>query len=395
MSIAVILIAFVPALVAPIVAVTTRSKSKTIMAGIAIGLLGALTGNPAFALLDAAAAIGGLWLALRIFPTTLDQGPLPEAKRTPERAAPLPEVILGPSSVVNGPRPASAPRSRPDFARPITCGSSEIRPAPVPRTGSVSYIVAFVKYSDAAKEYPVACFRTDVIRGDDVIVSLGDGRFVRSTVVAVKYLNWACTSRIVCKASEATLIDGRLNLLEGTPSRVGLVSADWLISLLRDRGWTPLKYINTYRIVLAYNNDLQTARIWVRKNGVDLQLLPDKQPMPRPFSQLSNALTEGRFVRHYLAHTTFNLFEGIMRFAQSFEAGEGLYDRFFVPVGRPDRRTEALKEASERRKRDRLFKRDDEFDPADYVASNGGGDRAYLGDGMWVTSDGRFEDSGH
>jgi hypothetical protein len=202
----------------------------------------------------------------------------------------------------------------------------------------MSYIIAFVNFLNLPKDYPVECFRTDIKPSDNVIVELSDGRLTTANVAALKYLNWDCKAKIVCKAEEGALVDGRVHLVPGTPRKVGLVSGDCLIDLLRERGWTPLRYTNTYRMVLAYNNEVQTARIWVRRNGVDLQLASDLQPMPRPFSTLSSCLTEGRLVRHYLSQTTFNLLEGAIRFAQAFERNDGDYDRFFVSVGQRDRR---------------------------------------------------------
>ena len=202
----------------------------------------------------------------------------------------------------------------------------------------MSYIIAFVKFFNLNEEYPVECFRTDIKPADNVIVELSDRRLATATVVALKYLNWDCKSKIICKAGEGTASDGGVNLVQGTPRKIGLVSADCLIALLRERGWTPFRYTKTYRTVLAYNNEVQTGRIWLRKNGVDFQVLSDVQPMPRAFSKPSLSIMDGRFVRHYLSHTTFNLFEGAVRFAEAFERNEGAYDRFFVSVGQGDRR---------------------------------------------------------
>lgn len=181
------------------------------------------------------------------------------------------------------------------------------------------------------------CFRTDIKPADNVIVQSIDGRLSPAIVAKLKYLNWDCKSKIICKADEGILSDGRIHLVPGTPRKIGLVSVDCLIALLKERGWTPLRYATTYRMVLAYNNDVQTGLIWVRKNGVDFQLLSNVQPMPRAFSKLSHSFSNGRSVRHYLSHTTFNLFEGAIRFAQAFECNEGAYDRFFVSVGKSDR----------------------------------------------------------
>ena len=202
----------------------------------------------------------------------------------------------------------------------------------------MSYIIAFVNFFNLTKEYPVECFRTDIKPADNVIVKMSDGRLATGAVLALKYLNWDCKSRIICKADEGTVSDGGVHLAPGTPRKIGLVSGDCLIALLRERGWTPFRHTNTYRMVLAFNNEVQTGRIWVRKNGVDLQLLSDVQPMPAQFSKPSFSISDGRFVRHYLSHTTFNLFEGATRFAQAFERDEGAYDRFFDSVGQGDRR---------------------------------------------------------
>lgn len=201
----------------------------------------------------------------------------------------------------------------------------------------MSYIIAFVTFSNVDKEYPVECFRTDIKPADNVIVQSIDGRLAVAIVTRLKYLNWDCRSKIICKADEGSLSDGRIHLFPGTPRKIGLVSVDCLISLLKERGWTPLHYTTTYRMILAYNNDVQTGLIWVRKNGVDFQVLSNVMPMPRAFSKLSHSFYDGRSVRHYLSHTTFNLFEGAIRFAQAFERNEGTYDRFFISVGKSNR----------------------------------------------------------
>lgn len=167
---------------------------------------------------------------------------------------------------------------------------------------------------------------------------MGDGRIAEAKVVALKYLNWDCKSKIICKVAEGTVSKGIVNIVEGTPRKIGLVSGDCLVTQLRAHGWTPFRYTKTYRMVLAYNNEVQTARIWLRKNGVDFQVLSDVHAMPRTFSKPSFSITDGRFVRHYLSHTTFNLFEGAFRFAEAFKRNEGAYDRFFISVGQSNRR---------------------------------------------------------
>lgn len=228
----------------------------------------------------------------------------------------------------------------------------------------MSYIVAFIRLPGTSKEYPVHCFRTDIKPEDAVIVELfGDrfesDRFEIGRVSAVKYLDWDCKARLVCKVGEGEITSRGVQFAPGTPRSVGIVSGEMLIARLRERGWTPYHSLVTYRMVLAFNNEFQTARILVRRHGVDFQVHPDLQALPPALSKASIATTEGRFVRHYLAHTTFNLYEGAIRFAEAFERNEGNYDRFFVSVGESDRRTVEQKAAAPRA--ERAHREDDGF----------------------------------
>lgn len=218
----------------------------------------------------------------------------------------------------------------------------------------MSYIVAFVRLPGTSKEYPVRCFRTDIKPEDAVIVELFGDRFEIGRVSTVKYLDWDCKARVVCKVGEGEITSRGVQFAPGTPRSVGLVSGEMLITRLRQRGWTPYHSLaTTYRMVLAFNNEIQTARILVRRHGVDFQVLPDLQALPPALSKASVAIAEGRFVQHFLAHTTFNLYEGAIRFAEAFERNEGNYDRFFVSVGERDRRTEEQKAAAAKAKRTR------------------------------------------
>lgn len=210
----------------------------------------------------------------------------------------------------------------------------------------MSYIVAFVRLPGTSKEYPIRCFRTDIKPEDAVIVELFGDRFEIGRVSTVKYLDWDCKARLVCKVGEGEITSRGVQFAPGTPRSVGIVSGEMLIARLRERGWTPYHSLVTYRMILAFNNEFQTAQILVRRHGVDFQVLPDLQALPPALSKASVAVTEGRFVRHYLAQTTFNLYEGAIRFAEAFERNEGNYDRFFVSVGESDRRTVEQKAAA-------------------------------------------------
>ncbi|UJM90429.1 hypothetical protein LRK24_00555 [Rhodanobacter denitrificans] len=259
----------------------------------------------------------------------------------------------------------------------------------------MSYIVAFVKFPESESEYPVGCFRVDLKGGDEVVVRLADQRLRSAVVKTVQYLNWDCNSYIECKRSEATdAHDGSLALPAKSPVHIGLATYHALGHTLARDGWVPLNhYSGVYRIVYLHTNETQTSAILIRRNGVDIQLLSDKLDVaPKPQGVFETPLTRGRLVRHYLAHTRFNLFEGIYRFSKAFMETSGDYDRFFTPVGSRDKRTSKLKALSEQRQREkRRGAGSGMLDIYDAI-SDGSDGPAYLGDGMWLDSSGGLHD---
>lgn len=199
----------------------------------------------------------------------------------------------------------------------------------------MSYIIAFVEIDGGDGDYPVNCVRNDIRPGDNVIIRLPERGLRWARVVRTEFLNWNCKGRIECLASEAVLnADGVKVPPKGTPHVVGLTTMEATVVHLKNNGWVPVKPLNTYRRCLVNINSTQTALIMFRKNGVDLAVSPTRMDkLPRPFSDFSHAFTGGLSVRHHLSMTKFNLYEGIARFAQSFMADEGNYDRYFKPVG--------------------------------------------------------------
>lgn len=256
----------------------------------------------------------------------------------------------------------------------------------------MSYIIAFVKFLDSTKIFPVECFRTDLAPNDQVIVRLGSGELRHALVVQKKYLNWDCKGRVECKASEASESSiGETILPRGCPIISGIATPTAFVSAVRNMGWIPQKASQRmYRNVLARANETRTAYIFVRRNGIDIKVVEGvADELLRPYSLCNCSLSEGRVVRHSLAHTTFNLFEGVLRFCKSFDGNETDLDRYFVAVGDSDKRTEELKAISKARKSQRS-EMQDIYD----ACSDGSGGPAYLGDGMWISSSGRLDDFG-
>ncbi len=256
----------------------------------------------------------------------------------------------------------------------------------------MSYIIAFISFEDSTREFPVQCFRTDIKQGDKVIVRRTDGKLRPAIVQNLKYLNWDCNGRIECKADEIEhRSNGEIVLPKGAPLVYGVSSSDVFIKGLKSHGWVPVKSKRRqYRTVLGFANKSNVAYIFVRKNGIDIQMLPrvDNQ-IVKPYSMHEISFNEGKMVQHFLAHTTFNLFEGILRFSKSFIENEADLERYFIPQGRSDKRTEELKQQA----REKQASRNEMLDIYD-ACSDGDGGPAYLGDGMWISSDGGLHDWG-
>jgi hypothetical protein len=213
----------------------------------------------------------------------------------------------------------------------------------------MSYIVAFIQLSGRGNIYPVQCLRTDVVAGDEVLVQMPEKPVLVAHVTDVAYLSWMCAGQIKGKVSEAQQREDGSWALRGCPSVVGLATNGVFVTQLKLRGWVPLKSTSVHSDALTYSNEAESANILLRRNGIDLQILSKRRAMPKPLVLPKDVIGDSRFVRHYFSHTTFNLYEGILRFAESFMANERNYDRFFISVGRKDRRSEALKEASLKR----------------------------------------------
>ncbi|TBV69768.1 hypothetical protein [Pseudoxanthomonas winnipegensis] len=247
----------------------------------------------------------------------------------------------------------------------------------------MSYIIAFVELPGTDGDYPVECYRTDLRPNDEVIISLPKRGYRFAKVIKTSFLNWDCKGRVECLKSEAVRdADGSLIPPIDAPRILGLCSIDTTVTHLRMHGWTPVRTHSTqYRIGVTHSNDTQTAYILFRMNGVDINLFKGKEePRPAPFSKVSSSPEGGRTVRHFLSQTTFNLFEGIARFSQSFLANTNDYDRFFQPVGSTDRATAEVRhrvqraggEAAEPSLRDALRGCED------------GEGRIYLSDGVYL-----------
>ncbi|WOI24691.1 hypothetical protein R1T44_11050 [Cobetia amphilecti] len=256
----------------------------------------------------------------------------------------------------------------------------------------MSYIIAFVSFSESSKEFPVQCFRTDLKAGDEVIVRRGDGKLRFARIAQLRYLNWDCNGRIECRREEIALdYSGNIVLPKKSPVHIGVSTPYAFAKSLKDLGWMSCKLRNKmYRAAFAKTNDANVAYILHRKNGIDIQIISKKEHGEvTSYGFYDKTLHDGEVVRHSLPHTKFNLFEGVLRFAKSFSSNEEDLSRYFVPQGSADKRTEELKSKAKK-----LDSYDNEMQDIYDACSDGAGGPAYLGDGMWIGSEGKLYDWG-
>jgi hypothetical protein len=210
----------------------------------------------------------------------------------------------------------------------------------------MSYIVAFVTYENSKNEFPVQCFRDDLQPMEDVIVRRGDRELKFAKIQRLEYLNWDCKGRIECTVDEISHDEnGEIVLPKSSPINLGVCTHYAFIKKIKLRGWVPIRssrrqYFNVFGCV----NSSSIAYIFFRKNGIDIHVIPrNDSVMLKAHSLHDSSFREGMFVDHFLAHTTFNLFEGVLRFSDSFISDEGNLDRYFISQGSSDKRTKELK----------------------------------------------------
>ena len=241
-------------------------------------------------------------------------------------------------------------------------------------------------FAGIGTDYPFNYLRSDILPGDGVLVKRDDGQVRQGVVSRITYLDWDCSGFVACKTSEAEMGPHGLVIPPGYPIVKGLVDIRTMADHLRAQGWTPLKTSNIWKIAYALQSGADRANILLRRRGVDLQILPGwTHPLPPSMGAIDTSPSQGRIVRHFLSQTTFNLYEGVARFAEAFENGAGDYDRFFRPVGSRKRRTPELM--------DRIGQdRSGSFDRDLYEALGGDGGPVYLGDGLSIGASGSWHD---
>lgn len=216
----------------------------------------------------------------------------------------------------------------------------------------MSYIVAFVSYTDGGEVYATNCWRTDIQPGDAVVVrqETQDGRLKRAVVVKVEYLNWKCRNYIECLASEAEFDQFGITLPSPTPTVRGVCRHLDVWEHLKATGWSRHHTVSRlFKGGYSKTNSSQVANLFFRTNGIDIQIIEGTQNHALHGDCLSFGFCPTASVtRHTLSHSGLNVFQHVIDFSDAFTAETGDYSKFMSPaLGLSDRRTEKLRQMAQ------------------------------------------------
>jgi len=263
----------------------------------------------------------------------------------------------------------------------------------------MSYIVAFVTFDDDKSEhkYPVQCFRNDLFRNDRVVIRKHDGKLKSAKFIEMRYLNWDCKSTLYCKYDECNIDNyGFIKLTHEMPVVKGMTTDNTFYNALINDGWTRIRSgIKSYDMsVFFFENNKRTCFICKTKNCIFLSTAITSD-LESKFTKNSvynrNFKTEFN-VTHYLSHTRFNLYEGILRFSKSILANEDDLSRYFKAQGKHNK-DDGYTSFNEQRHINDNADIGLSMSELHSILSGGGSGPAYLGDGTWISSSGRtFDD---
>ncbi len=242
----------------------------------------------------------------------------------------------------------------------------------------MSYIIAHVAFDQKGETYPVNCYSDDVVIGDDVVVRKKDGALKWARVADLNYLNWNCGNTIECLGREATSTRDGIVLPPGESRSVRRMTRPVDLAMhLNGIGWIRRRPANkAYRVAFTAVNERSTGLILLRKNGIDVQILPGlpDEEMKRD-SLLRTSRLASPFFEQGFERSQQNVLKRMAAFAEGFlRDGPGLED-LLVPL----RSTKPLP-----RRPPRVC----ESNGADdlYSIFGGTGEPVYMGDGIWLTS---------
>ncbi|WP_197465515.1 hypothetical protein [Erythrobacter sp. HI0063] len=201
----------------------------------------------------------------------------------------------------------------------------------------MTYRIAYVRFRKSGKAYPVDCERSDLQRGDVVVVRMGAGEpLLRvAEVDRVEFLNWQCQNEIICKRSEFFSRDaGGYTIKREAPPQF-LETVEQLEKELQKLGWGKKGFgRNVYRSVFVCMYGNTGAAIGIRRRGIDYQIYDENWEGSLKDGPKGFPSGPRNIVRHNFYASEVDLLEFTKRFAISAHLPIEELKRFFIPVGR-------------------------------------------------------------
>ena len=215
----------------------------------------------------------------------------------------------------------------------------------------MTYKVAFVSDGPDTFRIAVSCYRADVKVGDIVYINERNKSYYSSffgIVREIHYLGPLGESRIVISEAEEWIsFIGKVRRKEHAPRPSifnGILNHELFIKELSAKGWITLQR-HRYRSSTCSHSTVgvysiqakgRTAFIYLHNTDVFLQVIDRHidnivqsacSRLTKPNSNLGNT------VHHALSMTSFNLYDGLLRFSKSFIDGEKDLSRYFISQG--------------------------------------------------------------
>ncbi len=256
----------------------------------------------------------------------------------------------------------------------------------------MSYRVAFVSFRGSKNLYPVNCHRGDIIVGDEVYVSMIEKQVHKKAVVhAVEYLNWDCKNAIYCLVEELKGREVWGDVIERRESDVRFHTKKDLIRFLLDAGWKKIDQRSS-RAPLYYwlDNQTQTARLRFHGLGIDIQIFDFLVWMDENHEGRVAPQRDGwRIARHRYYHSGRCIFEFVADFSDAFLRNEDDFTLYLTQIGHDgSKRSDVSSFPVEKKEAVRDYSDGCTLSELYDIMSDGSGGPAYLGDGIYLNSDG-------
>jgi len=230
------------------------------------------------------------------------------------------------------------------------------------------------------------------VAGDEVFVSMVEKRVHKKAIVqAVEYLNWDCKNSIYCLVEELKGREIWGDVIERRASDVRFHTTKDLIKFLTGAGWKKIDQSSSRAPLYYWRDNLtRTARLRFHGLGIDIQLFDTLVWMEDSHEgRIVPHVHSGQRTRHRYYHSGRCIFEFVADFSDAFLRNEDDFKTFLTQIGSDGtKRSEVSSFPAKKTETERDWSDGCSLSELYDIMSDGGGGPAYLGDGIYLNSDG-------